>query len=153
MPNRTVAGTFRTAFRDAIVAAIGDRDVQIQTGHPGGNITANDVVLILQVKTHQEPKSMGTQRHFEETLTAQVLVSTWRPGGQEAEDVAHTRAFELLGAIEHQMRFDDTTVGGQVLWCWLTDTEHESDPAEQDNTAGRATEILATFTAMVRITN
>ncbi len=152
MPNRTVAGTLRQAFLAAITAAVTDPAVQIVTGRPWPEL-ADDIISVGKVRSHQEPKTFGSGRGFEETLTVEVLVSVFRRGGQEVENTAHARAFELLGLIEHKMRLEDTTVGGTVLWCWLTDSDHDSEPFTSDTTDGRVTEILATFTAMVRITN
>lgn len=152
MPNRTVAGALRTAFYTSIVAAVNDPAVQIVTGQPWPQY-GNDIISVGKVKSHQEPKSLGTGRTFEETLTVEVLISSYRNGGQEVENVAHARAFELLGMIEHKMRMEDTAVGGTVLWCWLTDTDTDSEPFPTETAEGRVTEILATFTAMVRITN
>lgn len=151
MQSFTVAGPLRIAMRDAAVTAINDPAVQIEVGYPWPQ-TAADIVAVGAVRSTQEPATLGTQRSREETLTVDVLVSVFRAGGQEVEQVASDRAYALLGALERHVRITDTTLGGVVRHCFLTGHEMDSQPFSDDTGMGRTVEIAATFTAAVRIT-
>jgi len=96
---------------------------------------------------------MGPQRQRVETITVEVLISVFRPGGQEQEEIASARAYELLDAVEHHTRMVDQTLGGLVQSCLLTGHELDSAPFSDDTGQGRTVEVLATFEAKNRVRN
>lgn len=148
----SAAPAFKTALVAAIKTAINDPAVLITYGHPGQEL-ADDMVGVNKITSGQAPATMSTNRTREETLTAEVIVSCYRGGGQEAEQVAGDRAYYLLGLIENHVRAVDTTLGGVVRECALTshDSEGATDPAL--TAEGRVIEIAAVFTAKFRITS
>src|SRR5690349_410428 len=108
----TAAADFRQGLYEAAVTAIDDSDVSIVTGAPS-DVFAWDLVAVgREVTSDQDFGPMGTARTRNEQLTCDVTVSVLRPGGQEQESVAATRAYELLGAVELYARKTDTTLGG-----------------------------------------
>lgn len=146
----TVAGALRSALPAVIAAAIDDPAVQVGLGMPWPQ-TAQDLIAVGGVESQLEPGPMGPQRSRDETLTVEVLISVFRPGGQDQEQVASDRAYELLGAIERHLRMVDPTVGGLVRACLLTGHRMESDPFDDGTGMGRVVEVLATFAAQARI--
>jgi hypothetical protein len=125
-------------------------EVQIAYGHPG--VTQNDDIVAFEaVTSQQDPATLGTNRSREEVLTITVTISTWRPGGPDQEQVASDAAYALLGDLENHVRKTDTTLGGVVRSCFLT--QHTSDGATDPDilALGRLIVVAATFTAAVRI--
>ena len=143
------------AFKDAMVVAattaVNDSTVLVCYGHPGTE-QPDDIVSFGRVTSTQEPGPMSsTNRSRTNTLTVDLTISIYRAGGPEQEKAAGDRAYALLSAIEEYVRVTDTTVGGNVLWCFLT--SHSSDGATDPAliAKGRCIEIAATFTAYTRI--
>ncbi|WP_353809156.1 hypothetical protein [Agromyces sp. SYSU T00194] len=149
-------GTQWLALKNAFVAAAhtlwdSDQAVQIVFGQPGYPVP-DDIVAITDGTTEQQPGPMGGRRLRDEDLTQDVVISIWRPGGQEMEKVAAERADELLRQLEHQVRHTDTTLGGVVEWCFLTSVRHEGTPQELTGD-GRLCQLTVTFTARARISS
>lgn len=126
-------------------------NVQVSFGHPGVT-QLNDIVAFMDVSATQEPATLGTRRSRDEDLLLTVMYSIFRAGGAEMEKVAFDRAIELQAQFETQVRVTDTTLGGVVLWCFLTDIKVASSTDEQTLANGRLVEIEATYTARARIT-
>jgi len=149
--------TAALTFKNAMVAAAqtiwptGDA-VRVSFGHPGAT-TADDIIAFMDVSSVQEPAALGARRQRQETLELTVVVSCYRAGGAEQEKIASDRAYSLLGLLTQQVRVTDTTVGGTVLFCFLT--SHQSDGATDPDmiSVGRLIEISAVFTAEARITS
>lgn len=151
----STTATNAEAFKVALVAAIQsvvDPAVLVTYGHPGMAVE-NDMIGVGRVSSAQTVATMSTNRSREETLTVEVQISCYRPGGREVEAVAGAQAYSLLGLIERQVRMTDTTVGGTVRQCFLTshDSDGETDPTIVAE--GRCIEIVATFTAQARISS
>jgi len=150
MGSVSAAADFEAAFLAAAIDAIGDPDVLVVSGYPYPQ-DAYDIVSVGQVTAEQEPASLGARRR-NETLTLTLLVSVWRPSvGQEADIEVRARARALLGAVEYACRVTDTTVGGTVIWCFMTDHQLWSDPFTIDSTEGRTCEVAATFQAFQQV--
>lgn len=113
----------------------------------------NDVVSFASTTSTSEPATLSTRRQREETLTQEVIFYCFQEGGQEQEVVVMTRAYTLLAQLEEYVRVTDTTLGGAVLYCFLT--EHASDAATDQDVLrkGRLHVLTATFTAHNRITS
>lgn len=152
MAEYTRAQAFKQAMADAAHTLwdTAEADVQIAFGHPG-KTQADDIVAFGRISSVQEPVTIGTRRSREETLTLIVVVSIFRAGGPEQEQIASDRAYKLLGDLENHVRKTDTTVGGTVRDCFLD--SHESEGATDPDTIarGRLIEISASFTAHARI--
>jgi hypothetical protein len=149
----TAAQAFKAALADQMTALVAGQDVLVTFGHPGDELgNWDDVVSFADTGAEQVSGPMGTNRSREETLRQTVWVSIFRPGGADQERVASDRAYELLGLLEHHVRFTDTTLGGVVRQCFLTGhtSTGQTDPGEL--ASGRLIEIEATFTAQVRVT-
>lgn len=147
----TAAGALRSALPGVIEAAINDSEVQVTLGTPFPQESA-DLIGVGRVESQLEFATMGPQRSRDEALTVEVLISVFRPGGQEQEQIASDRAYALLGAIERHLRMVDPTVGGLVRRCLLASHQMDSDPFDDGTGMGRVVEVLATFAAQARIT-
>lgn len=145
------AAAFKDAMVTAATTAVNDPTVLVCYGHPGIQ-QPDDIVSVGRVTSTQEPGPMSnTNRSRTNTLTVDLTISIFRRGGADQEQVAGDRAYSLLSAVEEYVRVTDTTVGGTVMWCFLT--SHTSDGATDPTllTQGRCIEITATFTAYTRI--
>lgn len=142
---------FRNAARDTIFAS--DDAVLVSYGHPGTEAT-DELVMFTAVRVNQEVATLSsTNRSREETIDLDVIVSVARGGaGQAAEEAAGTRATELLKDLEYYVRKTDTTLGGVVRYCFLTRYETDGWTVSEEQFQGRNITILATFTAVVRVT-
>lgn len=154
MSTATAADEFKLALfeatRDLMAEAEDTQQVLVTYGAPG-TFEPEDLVSFTGTESVQEGATMGN-RGRQETLIQEVQISCWRGGGQEMELVCAQRAYQLLRMIENYCRKTDTTVGGTVLWCFLTSHESfgQTDPQFIDK--GRVIEITAKFTARSRIT-
>lgn len=146
----SAAPTFKAAFYAAAVAALPDT-VRVSYGHPGTSFLEDDIVAVMGATGDQTPATMGTPRSREETIRLEVVVSSYRGGGAEAEPVAEAAAFALLGTLETYVRLTDPTVGGTVRLCQLEEWRAEPATDEALLTQGRQVELTATFRAEVRI--
>jgi hypothetical protein len=143
-------------FKAALIAAAhtlwdtDEPDVQIARGHPG-KTQRDDIVAFGKVTSQQEPGPLGPRRARNETVTVAVVFSIYRRGGPDQEQVAEDRAYKLLGDLENYVRKTDTTLGGTVLHCFLS--EVESDGASEPNiiASGRLIEVTGVFQAFARI--
>lgn len=149
----TAAREYKAAFLAAVQSVVDTDTVLVTFGHPGSQMENwPDAISLADVDAQQAPGPISTNRSRNEDLTLTVWISCWRKGGPEQEEVASDAAYELLEAIDHQVRVTDTTLGDTVWWCFLT--AHKSAGVTPDALldSGRTIEIEATFTARVRIT-
>lgn len=124
-----------------------------------GPVQADDLVAFLGSRSRQDPATLGTNRAREEILTQDVVISSYRGGGWEAEITASDRAYDLLRRLEVYVRVDNTELrglvdpldDGVVRWCFLAEHESEGMTDPEDIELGRSITITATFEARVRI--
>lgn len=150
----TLALAFKKAFYEAVKALMADgydtEHVYVVFGQPATYVP-DDIVSFGRLSSGQSAATLSTNRSREETLTAEVTVSCFLGGDEEAEIATAERAYELLRRIEHHVRMTDTTLGGIVRQCFLTSHESEGATPEDLIEQGRVTEVVATFTAHARI--
>ena len=153
----TSSATAAQACKAALVAAIrtlvDDGETLVSFGHPGAAVeNYPNSVYVAAVDAEQDPATLGTNRAREEVLTVEVVITCWRPGGPEAEEIASDAAYGLLEAAERYVRVTDTTLGGVVRHCFLR--SHRSAGATDDDllNRGRLIVVVAEFVAHVRIT-
>lgn len=149
MAETTRAGAVRQEFYDLAVSLLSDEDVQVVLGVPG-TAQWDDIVSIEDTSMEQDVATLGPSRQREETIRQTVIISVYRAGGEDQEKVVTDRAYEILGTIENYLRKTDPTLGGIVLWCFLTSVEFASTDANTA-TGGRIAGIAAVFTARARI--
>ncbi|MHA7275364.1 hypothetical protein ACX80O_02355 [Arthrobacter sp. Hz1] len=151
----TVAYEWKNNFFESVKASfaadVATENVLVSFGQPG-TFEPDDIVSFERVTERQDPATMGTNRSREEVLTLDVIISCYRGGGPEQEQVCSARAYDLLRRIEIYARKTDTTIGGAVRHCFLQ--SHESDGATLPEliAQGRTIDITATFEARARIT-
>lgn len=151
----TVAHEFKNAFFEAVKTLLASdpatRDVLVCFGLPG-TFAPDDLISFERVSERQDTATLGTNRSREEIITLDVIISCFRGGGPEMEQVASARGYQLLRMIERYARMTDTTIGGTVRQCFLA--QHESDGATLPELIdkGRTIDITATFEARARIT-
>jgi hypothetical protein len=124
--------------------------IQVSYGHPGLD-QADDIVSLGRTSSTQEPATFGPTRSREETVTCEVTFSSYRGGGREMEQFVEEQAFALLGQLENYVRSTDITLGGVCRWCILSSTECEGETSPDVLASGRLVEVVATFTAHVRL--
>ncbi len=149
----TDAREFRKAIYDRCVilyAADTDPYTRVVRGLPAF-ADAPDNVCVGVVTANQEPVTFGTQRSREETLTCQVDFYSFRAGGAEMEEVVEARAWEMLDELAQDVRVTDTTLGGVVRQCFLTDVASDAATDPDVLAKGRMHIVSATFTAENRV--
>lgn len=153
MGSSTDAREFRKAIFDACVTLYaGDTDpyTRVVRGLPAF-ADAQDNVCVGVVTSSQEPITLGTQRSRDETLTCEVTFYSFRFGGDESEEVVEARAWEMLDELAQYVRVTDTTLGGVVRQCFLTDVASDAATDPDVLAKGRMHVITATFTAENRV--
>lgn len=154
----TSSATAAQGFKAALVAAIttlnaADPATLVSFGHPGpAALNYPNSVSVTSVDAEQDPATLGTNRAREEVLTAEVVISCWRPGGPEMESEASDAAYGLLESIERHVRVTDTTLGGVVRHCFLRAHRSAGATDEELLDKGRLIVVIAEFVAHVRIT-
>lgn len=147
----TAQSTARAALIEAAKVALDGEDVDIGRGFRWP-IVNPDWVFATETDSDIDTATIGPRRTLEERITLTLSIGAWRPGGdQEAEDAAHSRAFDLLGRIQKQVRTQDITLGGTVLWCVPGSSTSAGATVPGQSGDGRLTEIVATFVCQHRI--
>lgn len=148
--------TRASAFKTALIATahtlwdVDEPDVQIARGHPG-KTQNDDIVAFGKVTSRQEPGPFSPRRPRDETLTVAVVFSIYRRGGPDQEEVAEERAYKLLEDLENHVRKTDTTLGGVVRHCFLSEIQSDGETDPRVLAAGRLIEVTGIFEAVVRI--
>ena len=149
------AATAAFDFKQAFYAAIKDlmaqdpdtQYVSVTLGTPA-TLDPDDVVSFMGVTSEQSVATIGN-RSRDEILTLDVQISCMTGGDDES--IVQARAYQLLGIIEEYARKKDPTIGGTVMWCFLTGHESAGYTDPEDIAKGRAADILARFQAQARI--
>lgn len=142
---------FYLAVKDLMAGTFDTEHVYVVFGQPA-TYQPEDIVSFGRLSIGQQAATLSTNRSREETITLEVTVSCFLGGDEEAEIATAERAYDLLRRIEHHVRMTDTTLGGVVRQCFLTNHESEGATPEDLIAEGRVTEVVATFTAQARIT-
>lgn len=151
----TAAPAFKDAFVTAaksLMVSTGNTGVLVVPGHPG-QAQDDDIIAFTAVNSEQEPATFGSRRQREEALVLDVVISCFRGGGLEQEQVCSARAYALLAILEQHVRVTDTELGGVVRECFMIGhtSDGSTDPAVL--AAGRLIEIKAQFAAKARISS
>lgn len=144
-------------FKAALVTALNSlmpSGTLVSYGHPGA-LSANDIVAVMNVTSNQDVATMSTNRSREETLTADVLISSWRGGTNQQTVTEH--AYALLGLLETYLQDSGVvaslqiTLGGIVREARVTSHQLAETADPDDLALGRIAEISAIVTAHVRV--
>ena len=142
----SAAPAFKAALYTACVAAFSPATVQVCYGKPGVEPWADDAVALLDVDATQVAAPMGT-RAREETFTLTVLCSSYRGGGDEAQQTATEAAYGLLATLEGLLRTDPMVTGtarkAEVVGHLL---------AEDVYAQGRVAKVAAAIAVQARLT-
>lgn len=140
------------AMKVALVSALQSAmptGVQVSYGHPGSTMV-EDLVAVMGVIAEQEVTTLATTRPRAETLRITVVVSCYRGGGPEVQQIVTERAYALLAYVESSIR-TDPTIGGTV-WRSLLESADMVEADDPDVLAqGRVTEISAVINAAARL--
>jgi hypothetical protein len=152
----TVAWGFKKGLFDAATTALENDPTYVCVGSPGST-EPNEIASIGLIRTSQQPATYGSNREREEVMLCDVTISVYSGGGEEAQQLVSSRAWEILGLIEKQVHFvvggvDGTLLGGVVRECFLTDAVEDSAAVQVDASIGRESVIIATFTGKARVT-
>lgn len=150
----TAAWTFKKALVAAAEQALAGveraEDVLVCSGTPT-TYSPPDLVAFGRFAASQDPATLGPARSREETLTCEVTISCLVAGREDDEAATQERALHLLGVLERHIRMVDTTLGGVVRHCFLTNIESEGATPPEYTAQGRAVDVVATFTAQNRV--
>jgi len=114
----------------------------------------NDIVTFGAFTSEQVPATISASRRArEETITFEMIIYSFRQGGAEQRSIVRNRAMELLGNFEEYVRVTDTTLGGTVRHCFLTNFGSDAATDPDVLSMGRMQVLTATFTAVNRITS
>lgn len=125
-------------------------EVGLIWGEPGPT-SPREFVCIMGAQVDTDAATMGTNRTRDENIRQQINIVV-NGQGKTAQQATAVRAYALMAAIEKKIRTDLIDVTG-CLWCFLTRIDESGGTDAADRAAGRYTEIIAEFTARVRITN
>ena len=149
-------GAFKAGLLAAAKAVYDPTKTYVVSGDPSQD-TLYELVSIGTVEIGQTVATIGVNRGREETLTAEVLITVFGGGEDDAQAALDVRAGALLALLEQQVHYTDTTLGGAVRECFLTRARLDSGPdafgPETNLTYGRRALITSTFTAKARILN
>jgi hypothetical protein len=153
MGSSTQAREFRKAIFDrCVILFSGDVDpyTLVVRGLPAF-ATASDNVCIGAVTANQQSVTFGTQRSREESLTCQIDFYSFRGGGESVEEMVESRAYQMLDRLAEYVRVTDTTLGGVVRQCFLTDIAADAATDPDVLAKGRMHVITATLSADARV--
>lgn len=146
------AALHEAAFQAALTLFADDDDTVVKRT-PTRVKDASNVVTMGPVRSTQEAATLGPQRSRNEDLTFTLFFASFVTGDPEdVDETARDRAFDLLNRVADQFRSalsGDTTLGGQVLWCFLSN--YDAERLDSRDPAGCLWEIEAEFSARYRI--
>lgn len=156
MTAATIAGVFyeklfdlATQFANTATNAT-DGVVTVATRGPVPISYAPDIITMGEIQASQVPATMARGR--DETVTVGVTFSSFRTGEPDAASKeAKDAAFALTNALGDYVRSaltGDTTLGGTVAWCFLTDL---TASAVEIESSGFLWEVDANFLAQFRV--
>lgn len=150
----TAAFAAKVALRDAVrVALTGDTKVDVVLGSRWP-IVARDYVAVLGGRVDVDPSTIVPGRSYQETITLDLEVGSFTPlRGDQGEQAAQARAFDLLTKVHEHIRRNDITLGGLVHWAVPGDTEWDGATADENAGWGRLCIIASTFRCLHTIRN
>lgn len=118
-----------------------------------------EVAAFLDVTSEQAPGPLSSSnRSRDETLRLEFGISVFIAGGDgtpedasRLQKVAEDRAYKLAGDVETYVRKTNTTLGGAVLWAFLTEIKVASFPTIEEETDGLVCELTGTVESRARI--
>lgn len=122
---------------------------------PAGTYLADDTVELLAVRAAEDVSTMSNLRRREETLELDGLITVYRGGGTEVQQLATERAYDLLEAIADYLQDSGVdastqiTLGGVVREARVI--SHEMTEADEGIDEGRTTSISFTIQAKARV--
>jgi len=124
--------------------------IQVAYGHPGTDLES-DIVSVGSVRATQKIATMSPQRNREETISVDVVFSSFAGGGPEVQQTVTERAYALCALLENYLQTTDYTLSGTARLARVTGADlYESDDAEL-LALGRLSELTATVHVEVRI--
>ncbi len=147
----TVGWEFKNGIYQACLATF-TSDVLVSLGRPD-DYEASAIVMVERAVVNENEATVGDSRQRDEDLTCEVVFSVTGAGMQAGQFDVESRAWGLVKQLEDHIHYiqsgvDNTTLGGAVLWCFLTRVEETATGVFD---LGRAVELTATFTAFARI--
>jgi hypothetical protein len=152
----TIAGAyynklFELAEQFAETASNATDGVQTAAGRLSMPISyAADLITMGEIQSTQVP--VTTNRGRDETISVGMTFSAFRTGERDASAKdAMDAAFALANNVGDYVRnaiTGDTTLGGTVQWCFLTQVDASALPIES---SGVLWEVDAIFTAQFRV--
>lgn len=152
-PNISTAGfTFAASFYQMVSTLFADDpDVFVSVGHPGpAHEDEPDLLVFIDFTSKQDMENMSANHSRLETLEQQIFISSNRAGEDDDSDRID-RIGDILNQISSQLRTGDPTVGGSVLWCFMTQFASKGSTQPSVLAAGRQVDCVAIFTAVARI--
>lgn len=149
----TAAHELKQALYEVAQTLYDSDKVCVSFGHPGDRRDLLDILAFTELRTEQDPATLGTNRTRNEYVYLTVNISSFRAGEADDDAVPSASAYEILRVLETYLRVTDTTIGGNCQWCFLESTNAGGITDRAMLTRGRLIQIEAEFKAFVRITN
>jgi hypothetical protein len=143
-----------TAYKDALYAAcqtLYSNQALVAYGSPGP-VADDDIVSIGRVTSRQDFAALGLSRPRDAKGEVEVVISSYRGGGPDMEQVCFDRVFSLLATLETYIRTTNNTLGvAGVLWSQITDVTAEGSYDPDVLAQGRVVELTATISVQSRL--
>lgn len=131
---------------------VSDDSLAISYGWPQNDRDRPDAMAFMEIRTQQEPATLGTNRSRDEYIWVTVLVESFRAGEANDDQVPTAVAIDYVRRLERHIRMSDPTLGGLAHWCMLDQLQSAAATDPDFVAAGRLVVVDCEFKARVRIT-
>lgn len=129
-----------------------DTDLWVSYGWPVAGRDRPDAMSFMEIRTQQEPATLGTNRSRDEDIWVSVLVECFRAGEEEDDQAPTAAVFGYVRRLEQHIRTSDPTLGGLAHWCFLDQVQTAAATDPDLVAQGRLVVADVDFKARVRIT-
>lgn len=144
-------GPLKSAMYSVAKSLYTDPTTYVVSGLPSST-SYPEIVSIGDVRVEELPATLTAgSREREELITVTVEITVAGGGLDDRQDALDQRAWALLGLLERYARITDTTFGGIVRECFMTEVDQTGVPVSIGTAQGREAVLRATFTAKGRV--
>jgi hypothetical protein len=122
---------------------------------PAGTYLADDTIELLAIRSSEDVATMSNLRRREEALELDGLITVYRGGGTEVQQLVTERAYDLLETLADYLQDSGVTASTQItLGNVVREARvigHEMTEADEDIDEGRTTSISFTVLAKTRV--
>ena len=124
--------------------------IQVTYGVPGP-FEGDDLVSVGAARVQCDDPVMSSARRVEETVELSILLSSWRAGGPQAQQLATEAAYAMLSTLrDHFRTAPNETIGGTCRTARVTSHELWEDDDPEAIANGRLSQIEVVLTISAR---